>query len=97
LQLIPPLLEKTCQTFAPDLLFTLDDEGQIARQLRSGFQICLNGFQVREVLAFVVTRAAREKRPSFDARLEWRSFPEFKRLWWLDVIMAINEKARARN
>ena len=47
--------------FAADFLLAFDDEGQIARQFRAGFQIRLDGLEMRQVLALVVGRAARVK------------------------------------
>src|SRR4051794_18507959 len=50
---------------------------------------------MREVLAFVVAGAPAEQRTSFDARLERRRLPQFKRLGRLHIVVAVNEKVFA--
>ena len=53
----------------------VDDKGDVARKLGPGFEIGFHGFEVRKVLAFVVTRPAREQGTALDARFEGRRFP----------------------
>ncbi len=79
---------------AADFLLAFDDEGQITGQGSSRFEIGFNGFEVREVLAFVVGRAAGEKRSARDARLERRRFPQFKRLRRLNIVVPVNHEVR---
>src|SRR5205814_180439 len=84
--------QKRRQAFAADFLFALDNKRQVAGQLRSRLQIRLDGFEVSEVLAFVVAGAAGEEGAAFDARLERRRFPKIERLGGLHVVMAVNQK-----
>ena len=57
--------EKIGEACAADFFFAFDHERQIAGQGRAGFQIRFDGFQVREVLAFVVgAPRAKSRRPS---------------------------------
>src|SRR6266849_4897706 len=79
---------------ATDLLLALDQKRQITRKLRARFQIGLDGFEVREVLAFVVARAAAKKRAPRQARLERRRFPKLERLGRLHVVVSINQIVR---
>ena len=46
--------EKFREVCAADFLFAFDDECEIAGQGSAGFQISLDCFEMREVLAFVV-------------------------------------------
>ncbi len=86
--------EKVREARAADLLLAFDDERQIARQLRAGFQIRLDCLQMREVLTLVISRAARENFTSNDARLKRRRRPQIKRLRRLHVVMAVNHVMR---
>src|SRR6185503_10441548 len=54
-----------------------------------------DGFEVGEVLSFVVASAAREKRTAPDAWLERRRFPKLERLWRLHVVVAIDHEVPA--
>ena len=65
-------LEETSETLAAYFLFAFDDKCQIARQGGPGLQISLDGFQMSQVLAFVVNRATSEHAPAADARFERR-------------------------
>src|SRR6266851_4978434 len=84
--------EKSCQAAAADLFFPLDHEGDIARQLRAGLQISFDGFEVREVLPFVIARATTEQRAALNPRLKGRRFPQLKRLGRLHIVMAIYDE-----
>ena len=57
-QFVPVRFEKFRQVRAADFLLAFDDKGQIAGQGSAGFEIGLDRFEMREVLAFVVGRAA---------------------------------------
>src|ERR1035437_1701707 len=85
------LFQKGRETRAANFFFTFDDEGEVAGQGRAGFEIGFDGFEVCEILTFVVARAAREHRAPDDARLERWRFPEFERLGRLDVVVAVND------
>ena len=84
--------QKRRETLAADFLLAFDDKGQVTRQLRVRFQICLDGFEVGEVLAFVVAGAAGEERAAFDARLKRRRFPKIEWFGGLHVVMAVHQK-----
>ena len=86
--------EKVREAFAADLLLAFDDERQIARQRRAGFEMRFDGLEMREVLAFVVSRAARVNRAACDARLKRRRCPQLQRLRRLHVVMAVNHVMR---
>ena len=85
---------KSREMIAADLFLPFDQESQIARQLNAARVVGFDGFQMGKELAFVVGRAPREKGASFDARLERRRFPKFKRLGWLHIVVAIDEEVR---
>ena len=84
--------QKRRETLAANFLLTFDDKGQVAAQRRVRFQVRLDGFEVGEVLAFVIAGAAGEERAAFDARLERRRFPKLERFGGLNVVMAVNQK-----
>ena len=84
--------QKRRETLAANFLLTFDDKGQVAGQRRVRFQVRLDGFEVGEVLAFVIAGAAGEERAAFDARLERRRFPKLERFGRLNVVMAVNQK-----
>src|SRR5690349_550897 len=73
---------------ASHLLFALDQEREIAREFCPGFKVSLDGFEMGEMLAFIVARSTPEKRSTFDSSFEWRRLPKFKRLRRLHVVMA---------
>ncbi len=90
------VLRKSREAFAADLLLAFDDERQIARQRRAGFEMRLDGLEMREVLAFVVGASrARKFRAANDARLKRRRCPQIQRLRRLHVVMAINHVMRS--
>ena len=93
-QLRPVLPQKGCEAAAAHLLFAFDDEGDIARQLGPGLEISLHRFEVRQVLAFVVARAAPVERAVGDARLERRRLPQVQRLRRLHIVMPVNHEVR---
>ena len=94
-QLRPVLPQKGRQAAAADLLFAFNDEGNIARQLGPGLEVSLHRFEVRQVLALVVARAAPVERAVDDARLEGRRLPQLQRFGRLHVVMPVNHEVRA--
>ena len=86
--------QEAVQTLAADFLLAFDDEGEIAGERGLCGQISFDRVEMGEVLAFVVAGAAGEEGPAFDARLEGRAFPKFKRLGRLDIVMAVDKKGR---
>src|SRR5262245_15151379 len=91
-QHITVLLQKDGKTLAPYFFFAFNDETQIARQVGVGLQISFDSFEVSEVLAFIITRAASVESLPFDARLERRRFPQLKWLGGLNVVVPINHE-----
>jgi hypothetical protein len=71
-QQITVLLQKDGKTLAPYFFFAFNYETQIARQVRTGLQVSFDRFEMSEVLAFVIARAASVEGLPFDARLERR-------------------------
>ena len=64
--------QERTQGFAADFLLTFDDKGNVAGQFRSGLELSLDGFEMSQILAFVVASASRKQRASDNARLERR-------------------------
>ena len=87
--------QESGEAAAADFFLAFDDEGNVARQVGAGLEICFDGFQVSEVLAFVIASATTKKRMALEARLERRRFPQFEWFRWLHIIMAIHHKMRA--
>ncbi len=58
------------EVFAADFLLAFDNEGEVAGEFGAGFEPGLDGFQVGEILAFVIACAAAVERAAFDAGLE---------------------------
>src|SRR5215208_2180414 len=54
--------EESFQALAPDLLFSFDHKGQIARQFISRLEIRLDCIEMSQMLAFVVAGAAPKNR-----------------------------------
>src|ERR1039458_7222544 len=79
-QLHSVLAEKGREAAAAYLFLAFDDEGNITRQLGSGLEVSLHRLQVRQVLAFVVARAASVDYVADDARIEGRRLPKVQ---WL--------------
>src|SRR5579862_1873216 len=86
------LFQKSGKTRASHFLLSLDDKGQVTRQVGARFEISLGCFQVREILAFVVAGATGKQRASFNARFERRRVPKLERLRRLHIVMAVNQK-----
>src|ERR1022692_4169786 len=86
--------EKGGHAFTADFFLTFNQESQIAGQRRAGFEIGLDGLEMRKKLALIVRAAAREEVASLDARLKRRRFPKVERLRWLHVVMAIDNVVR---
>jgi hypothetical protein len=95
LQFVAMQFDEFCKAYAADFFLAFDDERQVAGQGSSGFEIGFNGFEMREVLAFVVGRAAGEERAARDSRLKRRRFPQIERFRRLDVVMAVNHEVRS--
>ena len=93
-QLRAVLPQKGGEAAAAHFLFAFDDEGNIAGQLGAGLEIGFHGFEVGQVLAFVVAGAAPEERAVGDARLEGRRLPQLQRLGRLHVVMPIDHEMR---
>jgi len=86
------LSEEHRKVFAAHFLLSFDDEGKIARQFGTSFEICLDCLQMCEMLPFVVTSSASEQGATFDARLERERPPEVKRVHGLDIVMTIDHE-----
>ena len=93
-QLAPVRFEKFREVRTADFFFAFDDKREVAGQGGAGFQIGFDGFEMREVLAFVVGGAAGKNRAALDARREWRRCPLVDRVRRLHVVMAIDHEVR---
>ena len=91
-QLRAVFFQENREILAADLLFSFDDEGEVARQVGLGFQVGFHRLEMGKVLAFVVAGAAGEERMVFDAGLEGRRFPQVQRLGRLNVVVAVNQE-----
>src|SRR5689334_243971 len=84
------LAEETRQIAAANFFLALNDQVKVNRQfalLRDRFRDPKN---VSEDLPLVVGRAPGKDVAVLQDRIERRRFPEFKRIGWLDIVMAID-------
>ena len=82
------------QVLAADLLFALDHELELQRQLAGGLDPGLGAFDVREHLPLVVGRAAGVEVAVADRRLEGRRDPLVERIGRLHVVVAVDQHRR---
>src|SRR5256712_12261617 len=97
LQLLRVLVNETRQVWTPDLLFALDNEFEIERNIAGTFEIALSRLDERDNIVLAICRAPRDNLPPTQLRIEGSRDPFLERLHRLDIIMAIDEKSlRAR-
>src|SRR2546421_1248076 len=97
LQLLRVLVNETRQVWTPDLLFTLDNELEIERNIAGTFQIALSRLDERDNIVLAIRRAPRNNLPPSQLRVERSRDPFLERLHRLDIIVAIDEESlRAR-
>src|SRR6185503_7994667 len=78
-----------------NFLFAFNYKGHVAGQGSIGFQISFARFEMREVLAFVVTGAPPKDLTMLDARFERFRFPKLEGLRRLHVVMTVENEMRA--
>ncbi len=74
-QFVAMRFEKFCEIGAADFFLAFDDECQIAGQGSIGLEIGFDGFEMGEMLAFVIRAAARKEPATFESRFKRRVFP----------------------
>src|SRR5207245_97249 len=89
LQLLCVLVNETRQVWTPDLLFALDYELEIERNIAGAFQIALSRFDERDNIVLAVCRAPRDNLPPIQLRIEGSGDPFLQRLHRLHLIVAI--------
>src|SRR5947208_10250322 len=97
LQLLRVLVNETRQVWTPDLLFALDNELEIERNIAGTFEVALSRFDERDNIVLAICRASRDNLPPAQLRVERSRDPFLERLHRLDLIVAIDEeRLRAR-
>ncbi|MEJ7666445.1 MAG: hypothetical protein WKG07_46485 [Hymenobacter sp.] len=87
-------LDEVVEVGAADLLFALDQELHVDRQVAVLLQMRLNRLEVHEDLALVVGRAARVDLAVANRRLERRGRPQVKRIDRLHIVVAVEQDGR---
>src|SRR6266567_4317734 len=97
LQLLRVLVNETREVWTTDLLFALDNELEIERNIAGTFEIALSRLDERDNIVLAIRRASRDNLPPSQLRVEGSRDPFLERLHRLDIIVAIDEKSlRAR-
>src|SRR5205809_7514445 len=97
LQLLRVLVNETRQVWTPDLLFALDNELEIERNIAGTFKIALSRLDERDNIVLAICRAPRDNLPPIQLRIERFRDAFLERLHLLDIIVAIDEESlRAR-
>ena len=94
-QRVAIVAQESRQTSAADFLFAFDDEMQVHGQVALLFHRLLEAEDVREDLAFVVCRTAREDEAVFQDWIERRRIPEFERIGRLHIVVTVNHHGLA--
>src|SRR5712692_8487997 len=92
LQLLRVLVDETRQVWTPDLLFALDNELEIERNIAGAFEIALSRFDERDNIVLAICRAPRDNLPSTQLRIEGSRDPFLQGLGGLNIIVAVDEK-----
>src|SRR5205807_8233124 len=97
LQLLRVLINETREVWTPDLLFALDNELEIERNIAGTFEIALSRLDERDNIVLAISRASRDNLPPAQLRVERSRDPFLKRFHRLYIVMAIDEESlRAR-
>src|SRR5437016_4023681 len=97
LQLLRVLVNETREVWTPDLLFALDNELEIERNIAGAFEIALSRLDERDNIVLAICRTPRDNLPSAQLRVERSGDPFLERFHRLDIVVAIDEESlRAR-
>ena len=87
-------LDEVVEVGGADLLFALEDDLHVDRELAGLLQVRLDGLEVHEHLSLVVGRSARVDLAVADRRLKGRRLPQLDRVDRLHVVVAVEEDRR---
>src|SRR3989454_7864635 len=92
LQLLCVLVNETREVWTSDLLFALDNELEIERNIAGAFEIALSRLDERDNIVLAVRRASRDNLPPTQLRVEGSRDPFLQGLGRLNIIVAVDEK-----
>src|ERR1700680_1081291 len=81
------------ERFSRDLFFTFDQEPESEGRTAGGEEV-LDSFERRHVVALVVRAASGVDLPVADLWLKRRRLPLLHRVWWLNVVVAVDREVR---
>src|SRR6266704_4417976 len=87
LQLLRVLVNETWQVWTTDLLFALDNELEIERNIAGTFEIALSRLDERDNIVLAICRTPRDSLPPTQHRIEGSRDPFLERLHRLDIIV----------
>jgi hypothetical protein len=87
--------EERSEVGAADFLFAFDEEGEVAGELGAGAKEGFDGFEVGEVLAFVVAGTAGEQGIAVAPGFKRGGGPQLERFGWLHVVVAVHQEVGA--
>src|SRR6266566_2702443 len=92
LQLLRVLVNETREVWTTDLLFALDNELEIERNIAGTFEIALSRLDERDNIVLAICRTPRDNLPSAQLRIEGSRNPFLQGLGRLNIIVAVDEK-----
>src|SRR5438309_5218260 len=92
LQLLRVLVNETREVWTPDLLFALDNELEIERNIAGAFEIALSRLDQRDNIVLAICRASRDNLPPAQLRVEGSLDPFLERFPRLYIVVAIDEE-----
>jgi len=95
-QALAVLVDEVGQVDAADLLLSLDDEFDAARQLAALREQRVDREQARHQVSLVVAHPAAEQLAVPARGLERRRGPQLERLRWLDVVVVVDQQRPVR-
>src|SRR5438552_9216479 len=93
LQFLRVLVNETWEVWTPDLLFALDNELEIERNIAGIFEIALSRFDERDNIVLAICRASRDNLPPAQLRIEGSRDPFLERLHRLYIVVSIGAES----